>query len=161
MEAEQPTIERLLKQFRKDKAFTDEFLDEVWQENLRAMGILTADEQRQKDQFALAKARTAKDELRTSGLSDAARFGYCKRRGCQNGKTQRLLLRGFCPNCRGVVVKQAVAAGGVFDATAPSSIRADSDEMKTSLKVIINKKRIRPEIFENNNRGKTYQGTRN
>ena len=148
LEADRPTIERLMKQFRNDKTFDDEFLNDVWQEHLQALGILTKDEQQQKDEFSLVKARTAKEDLRASGLSDAARFGFCKRRSCKNGKVQRLLLRGFCPDCRGVAVKQTVAEGGVFDATAPGCIRADSDEMKTSLKVTISKKKIHPEVLK-------------
>ena len=51
-------------------------------------------------------ARAIKNELRESGMADAPRFGFCKRTGCANRKVERLLLRGFCPLCRGIVVAQ-------------------------------------------------------
>jgi len=102
--------------------FTDELQQQVWQEYQRSIGILPPDEQQAKDEFNLQKARTAKAALRAAGTSDAARLGYCKRRGCTHAKTERLLVRGFCPDCRGVVVAQTIPGGGsivtgTFDAT--------------------------------------------
>lgn len=110
MEADEWTLRRLLDKFRNDKTFVDEsILDEVWQEFLRAKGILSNEGQQAKDEYSLAKARTTKSDLQKGGLADAARFGFCKRTGCTSRKVKRLLVRGFCPVCRGVAVISATA----------------------------------------------------
>lgn len=125
--ADMPVLLRLIQKFRKEKLFADESIEEgVWQEYLRDKGILTSDEQQAKDENSLAKARATKDELLSSGMSDAARFGYCKRSGCMNRKDKRLLLRGFCPDCRGITVNQS-----------PTDIAVTVDPTKT-----------RPEVLE-------------
>ena len=147
--ADRPMLVRLLNKFRKDRTFADEsILDELWQEYLRLDGILTDDEQQVKDECSLAKARTAKKVLRESGLSDAARFGYCKRKSCGNSKLERLLLRGFCPDCRGLEVKQTIASGGLFDAAKPFCLDATKKEAKTSIRVLKNRKNVHPDVSE-------------
>lgn len=132
-EADLPIVRDLINKYRKDGTFPEDFLDDVWQEYLQQGGILTKEEQQAKDEFTLAKARTTKRELRDSAMSDAPRFGYCKRSGCSNRKVERLLIRGFCPDCRGVRVKQSIAEGGRFSATAPYMIDATALEMETSV----------------------------
>jgi len=146
MDADWPIVQRLLQKFRREQTFADEsVLDEVWQEWLRAGGILTKEEQREKDTYNLTKARTAKDDLR--GMSDAARFGTCKRAGCSNRKAECLLIRGFCPDCRGVTVKQTFAPGGCFNAAAPHLLDATNSELKTSVIVSKNRKKIHPDVL--------------
>lgn len=125
--------------------FSDEFQQQVWQEYQRSIGILPPEEQQAKDEFSLQKARTAKDELRLAGMSDAPRFGTCKRIGCKNRKFDRLLLRGFCHECRGVTVKQTIASGGsiftgAFDAT--------NGQGATTLTVHKTKAKIHPDALE-------------
>lgn len=149
MKFDRPVIEQLFNKWRKDRTFADEsILDAAWREQLQMWGILTEEEQQTKDEHTLAKARAAKDELRESGLSDAPRFGTCKRKGCQNRKVESLLLRGFCPSCRGVTVKQTIASGGRFDAAKPHLLDATTSELVTSLIVFTNKKKSHPDVLK-------------
>lgn len=149
MEADEALLLRLIKQHRRDRRFADEsMLDAMWQEFLREKGMLTEEEQQEKDECNLSKARTAKEKLRESGMSDAARFGYCKRTSCTNRKVERLLLRGFCPDCRGIKVKQRVANGGRFDATKRFCLDATTQQAKTSLRVSANRKNVHPDVLE-------------
>jgi hypothetical protein len=132
-EIDERLIGDLIKKWRRDKTFSDEDLDEAWQDHLRNTGVLSDEEQQKKDEFTLARARATKDSLR--GVSDAARFGYCKRKGCPYRKEQRLVIRGFCSDCRGVTVTQTIAEGGSFDATKPFSLNSTDDQAKTALTV--------------------------
>ena len=131
LQANISVIQRLLRKFRRDKTFSDDsILDDVWQEYLQAQNILIKEEQFKKDEYLLAKARAAKHELRRAGLSDAARFGYCSKiRGCPNSKEVRLLVRGFCPDCRGVTVQQNATDDG-------SSISVTVDPTRINHKVL-------------------------
>jgi hypothetical protein len=142
MEANHSAIRRIIKQMRIDKTFADEsILDEVEEELLRDSGVLTKEEQQAKDESNLAKARVVRDELREAGMSDAPRSGFCKRTGCPNRKVERLLVRGFCPDCRGLQVKQRVDKGdGRADATAKDS--------KTSIRVFANRKNVHPNVLK-------------
>ena len=141
LQADLPVIQRLIRKFRKDRTFADDsILDEVWQEYLQAQNILTKEEQLEKDDYSLAKARSAKKELQQAGLSDAARFGYCSKiRSCKNRKELRLLVRGFCPDCRGVVVKQDLTdSGNSISVTAnPMSINPKVQEPTTDERRLI------------------------
>lgn len=149
MEADHAAIRRLLQKYREDGTYADEsLLDQVEQDLLRAEGVLTEEEQQTKNEFNLAKARNAKDELRESGMSDASRFGFCKRSGCANRKVERLLVRGFCPDCRGLKIQQTIAGGGRFDVTTPLFVDATAKEMKTSIKVFANRKKAHPDVWK-------------
>ncbi len=134
--ADAPVLLRLLKRYRGK--FADESIfDELWQEYLRLRNIPTREEQRERDEYSLAKARATKEELRSSGMADAARFGYCKRTGCANRKIERLLLRGFCPDCRGATVKQGAA----------------------SITAFVDSSKIHPKRSATNRRGTASEGT--
>jgi len=143
LQSDTQAIKRLLDKFRRDKTFADEsLLDEVWQECLRDLNILTREEQQAKDEFSLQKARSAKDDLRLAGLSDAPRFGYCSKvSGCQNSKVMRLLVRGFCPDCRGIAVQQTIAAGGRFDA-------ATDEESSTAIAATVSQEKMHPNVLK-------------
>lgn len=145
--AEMPIIRRLLDKFRKDKTFIDDgILDEIWRDCLREMNILPKEEQQAKDAFSLQKARTAKDDLRLAGLSDAARFGYCsKNRDCESKKEVRLLVRGFCPDCRGLKL-QTNSEGKVSstfnkDKVHPKTLQLTSEERQA---LVLNAKHNHP-----------------
>jgi hypothetical protein len=103
---------------RDRRLVNDETLERLWDEYYRReRGELPDDEQRAKNTANLAKARAVRH-------GDEARFGFCKRRGCACRKERRLLVRGFCPTCRGIVaIKQTVAETG-------SRITVERDEAR-------------------------------
>jgi hypothetical protein len=150
MKADNPTLLRLIKQMREDKIFADEsILDEVEEELLRDSGVLPKEEQQAKDEWNLAKARAVKDELREAGMSDAPRSGFCKRTGCPNRKVERLLVRGFCPDCRGLEVKQRIPTGDRrADAAVSGSADATAKQTKTSIRVSANPKNAHPDVLK-------------
>jgi hypothetical protein len=150
MEANNSALRRLIKQMRKDKTFADEsILDGVEEELLRDSGVLPKEEQQAKDELNLAKARAVKDGLREAGMSDAPRSGFCKRTGCPNRKVERLLVRGFCPDCRGLQVKQRVAKGDApADAAVPGFADATAGDAKTSIRVSANRKNVHPNVLK-------------
>jgi hypothetical protein len=140
-----PAIEALLKKLRKEGSIADQSaLDEAWTEHLRNKGILPKAEQQAKDEFTLQSARDTKESLRVSGMADAARFGYCKRQGCEGRKQPCLLFRGFCPSCHGKSVKQAIATGGLDVLLFRKLADATSQEMQTSLVVSTNRRKVHP-----------------
>lgn len=142
-------VQRMLKKFRKARTFTDDFLNEVWSDYLSSRGVLSKEEQHTKDGFGLQIARDTKAALSAHGLSDAARFGFCKRPRCTSGKIGRLLLRGFCPDCRGVSVKQTIAEGGSFNALVSGRADATVQGLQTtSLAVSVNRRKIHPATKE-------------
>jgi hypothetical protein len=150
MEANNSAMCRIIKQMRKDKTFADEsILDGVEEELLRNSGVLPKEEQQAKDELNLAKARAVKDELHESGMSDAPRSGFCKRTGCPNRKVERLLVRGFCPDCRGLRVKQRVDKGdGHADAAVSGFADARVGDAKTSIRVSANRKNVHPKVLK-------------
>ena len=150
IEANNSALCRIIKQMRKDKTFADEsILDEVEEELLREGGVLTKEEQQAKDECNLAKARAVKDRLRESGMSDAPRSGFCKRTGCPNRKVERLLVRGFCRDCRGLEVKQRIATGdGRADAAVSGSADATAKQTKTSIRVSAHLKNAHPDVLK-------------
>jgi transposase-like protein len=150
LEANDSLLRRLIEQYRKDKTFADaSILDGVEQELLRDSGVLSKEEQQAKDECNLAKARAVKDDLRESGMSDAPRSGFCKRAGCPNRKVERLLVRGFCPDCRGLNVKQRIPKGnGRVDATVLGLADATATETRTSIRVSANRKNVHPDVLK-------------
>jgi hypothetical protein len=60
---------------------------------------LSEEELLQKRQHQAALARAAKAAYRADDRSDEPRFGFCKRRGCENRKVRTLVRRSLCPEC--------------------------------------------------------------
>jgi hypothetical protein len=150
MEANNSSLRRIIKRLRKDQPVADEsILDEIEKELLRDSGVLPKEEQQAKDECNLAKARAVKNELRGAGMSDAPRSGFCKRPGCPNRKVERLLVRGFCPDCRGLKVKQRVdTEDGCADAAESGFADATARDAKTSIRVSANQKNLHPNVLK-------------
>ena len=93
--ADEVIIFRLFKKFLSDETFSQDFVYEVWSEYLKSQRAPSKEEQQTKDEFSLQIARDTKASLAASVTAYAALFEYCKRKGCGNSKTERLLLRYF------------------------------------------------------------------
>lgn len=76
------------------------FIDRPYLHRVKREEELTPEELFQKRQQQAAIARTSKAVYREDDRTDNPRFGFCKRKQCENHKVRRLVVRSLCRCCR-------------------------------------------------------------